>query len=109
AGAKVLNEAAIKASNPQLRQQAIYALGRVGDASAVPVLAGLLRQPDTDTSNYSYQALTSAAARGIPEAQHALEAYHGPRPTQPDTTPPPCYRAASTVLNLRTDPSFRAR
>ena len=89
AGAKVLNEAAIKASNPQLRQQAIYALGRVGDASAVPVLAGLLRQPDTDTSNYSYQALTSAAARGIPEAQHALEAYHGPRPTQPVAPPPP--------------------
>ena len=89
AGAKVLNEAATKASNPQLRQQAILALGRVGDASAVPVLAGLLRQPDTETSNYSYQALTSASARGIPEAQHALEAYHGPRPTQPVSRPVP--------------------
>jgi len=61
----------------------------VGDASAIPVLAGLLRQADTDTSNYSYQALTSAAARGIPEPQHALEAYHGPRPDQPVPRPPP--------------------
>jgi len=89
AGAQVLNEAAIKASNPQLRLHAIYALGLVGDASAVPVLAGLLRQPDKDTSTQAYRALTSAAARGIPEAEHALEAYHGPRPAEPVQPPPP--------------------
>ena len=89
AGAKVLNEAAIKASDPQLRMQAVNALGRVGDASAVPVLAGLLRQPNKEMSDHSYQALTDVAARGIPEAQHALEAYQGPRPPQPVAPPTP--------------------
>src|SRR5262249_8530853 len=83
AGTQVLTEAATGASDVQLRFQCIYALGAVGDASAVPVLAGLLRQPDKTTSNLSYRALTEAAARGVPEAQHALEAYHGLRPEKP--------------------------
>ena len=79
----VLALAAREAENMQLRLRAVYTLGMVGDARAVPTLAGILRGPDNELVPYTCDALSSMAARGVPEAKRTLEAYRGPRPEHP--------------------------
>ena len=87
AGSEVLAAAARESTSTQVRLHALYALGTVGDARAVPTLAEILRGPQNDLVPYAYDALTRMAARGVAEAKPTLGAYRGPRPSQP--LPPP--------------------
>ena len=79
----VLALAAREAEDMQLRLRAVYTLGIVGDAQAVPTLAGILTGPDSELVPYTCDALARMAARGVPEAKRTLAAYHGPRPERP--------------------------
>lgn len=84
-GERLLLAAAGKPPVPALRVHAVYALGRVGGAQSVDVLAVLLRDPGV--APYAVDALTRLAKRGVAGAPEALDAYHGPRPSGP--VPPP--------------------
>ncbi len=70
---------------PLLRLQAVYALGLVGDARAVPALAALDGQPEL--AEYGYDALRRLAARDVGGAREALDRWGGSRP--PGELPPP--------------------
>lgn len=72
--------------NP-LRIYAVYALGRVGDGRAVPVLAIHLQAADPGLAAYSYDALRRLQDRGLDEARAALDGYRGPAPAGPLRAP----------------------
>jgi HEAT repeat protein len=77
---------ATKPDQPQaLRGHAVYALGRLGSADQVPLLADLLRDPAL--SLYAYDALRRMSERGIAQAQIPASTYTGPR--APDLLPRP--------------------
>ena len=88
AGSEVLAAAARESTSTQVRLHALYALGTVGDARAVPTLAEILRGPQSELVPYAYDALTRMAARGVAEAKPILRAYRGPRPSNPLLPPP---------------------
>jgi HEAT repeat protein len=78
--------AAAKPDQPQaLRGHAVHALGRLGTADQVPLLADLLRDPGV--SIYAYDALRRMSERGIAEAQVPVSTYTGAR--APDLLPRP--------------------
>jgi len=65
----------------ELRGHAIHALGRLGGAEHVALLAGL--QQDAAVGIYAHDALRRMAARGIPAAGEAAARHTGPRAPQP--------------------------
>jgi HEAT repeat protein len=84
-GREVLAHAVGGEAPPLLRLQAVYALGRVGDAGSVPGLAALDGQPGL--GDYGYDALRRLAGRDVAGAQAALDRWHGNKP--PGELPPP--------------------
>jgi len=83
AGSEALLKAAQRATTLQLRLYAIFALGDVGDEASVPVLAGLLGDPNPSVRAYAYDALGKLDARGIVPAAQARHAYRGEILTYP--------------------------
>lgn len=78
--------AATAAEQPlAIRGHAVHALGRLGSAGQVPLLAELLR--DSALSLYAYDALRRMSERGIVEAKAPASAYTGPR--APELLPRP--------------------
>jgi HEAT repeat protein len=85
AGRGVLARAVGGDAPPLLRLQAIHALGSVGMADDVSVLAALDGQPTF--GEYAYDALERLRERGVGEAREALAGWRGPRPAA--ALPPP--------------------
>jgi len=83
AGAEALAVAAQHTTTLQLRLQAIYALGVVGDEASVPALAELLADANPSVPVYAYDALGKLDARGVASAATARQAYRGEIPTHP--------------------------
>lgn len=84
-GRAVLARAAGGDAPPLLRLQAIHALGTVGIAEDVPVLAALDGEPAFD--EYAYDALRRLASREVAGAREALAGWDGARPAA--ALPPP--------------------
>jgi HEAT repeat protein len=84
-GRDVLAAAARGGVAPALRLQAIHALGTVGDADSVPVLATIDGQPSF--GEYACDALRRLAARGVGRASDAVERWRGACPAA--VLPPP--------------------
>jgi len=87
-GLHALMRAAAQTDLPSIaRLGAIYALGSVGDARAVPVLVSLDgRDP---IAAYAYDALVRLSKRGVLQAGDSLQRWSGPRPAAP--LPPPLF------------------
>jgi hypothetical protein len=68
------------------RLHAVYALGTVGDATAVPALTQL--DGDVAVSQYAWDALARLAIRDIAGATEARDRWNGARPAGPLPPPP---------------------
>lgn len=71
---------ATRAGETALRVHALHALGRLGDASHVPLLAEWLHDEDPTLALYAYDALRRMSERGIAAADPVAVTYGGPRP-----------------------------
>ena len=85
AGRDLLAAAAVGGTAPALRLQAIHALGTIGDADAVPVLAKIDGQPTF--GEYACDALRRLAGRDVRGARAALDGWRGACPVA--ALPPP--------------------
>ncbi|MCW3099801.1 MAG: lyase domain protein repeat-containing protein [Chthonomonadaceae bacterium] len=64
---------ALQSGDATLRAKAAQALGRIGDAAAVPFLLETLYDPERQVREYVAEALGRISARSDPELQAALE------------------------------------